>query len=475
MGHATHFLERLERVSMPQADFALALYRDSDLVRFVLANVKLPDGAERVALALEHGPETPHVIVGRDGGFVTCLGKDMSVGDHVVVSRERLDRLSAEQHEIRQALARVSDTGSARQIFRRLYRCGPALPREDIRTLRAIYPLYWPQLFGEVVALGERLQEFRARYRRTSYRRLSSAARDALRRYWEASWALGHLVALHGTVIREMATPLAQRLPMEEQLGLCISWLATRTMSTPLVLRGAWAAARGGQVLLPVYRYKFEQASTMLTFLDSLVGLTAIGLRHRKLLGEVRKFLARRRNPALAPDAAQNFDAERIGLLLPLYEKVLAEDGASGRAVHRHLGVGLLRAIRDAAPPEHPIHGVSTSDEDVPDDIAYLLPMLTDTSLHDNVDAHILLPLLMPWVVDADLEQLYLPANTLSRLQLDVTIPAEQILVQLDGYATYTNRAGPARREDVPGRNQQCSCGSGKKYKRCCGAGTATP
>ncbi len=474
MGHATHFLERLERVSMPQADFALALYRDSELVRFVLASVKLPDGAERVALALEHGPETPHVIVGRDGGFVTCLGKDMSVGDHVVVSRERLDRLSAEQHQIRQALARVKDTGNARQIFRRLYRCGPALPREDIRTLRAIYPLYWPELFHEAVALADRLQEFRARYRRTSYRRLSSAAREVLRRYWEASWALGHMVALHGTVIREMAEPLVQRLPMEEQMGLCVSWLATRTMSTPLVLRGAWAAARGGQVLLPVYRYKFEQAATLLTFLDSLVGLTAIGLRHRKLLGEVRKFLARRRNPAFAPDAL-NFDAKRISLLLPLYEKALAEDGESSRTIHRLLGVNLLRSIREATPPEHPIHGLAASDEDVPDEIAYLLPMLVDTSLHGNVEAQFILPLLLPWVVDADLEQLYFPADTLTRLQLDVTSPPERILAHLDDYSAYMNRAGPARREAVPGRNEPCSCGSGKKYKRCCGAGTATP
>lgn len=28
----------------------------------------------------------------------------------------------------------------------------------------------------------------------------------------------------------------------------------------------------------------------------------------------------------------------------------------------------------------------------------------------------------------------------------------------------------PIRREDVPGRNELCSCGSGRKYKKCCGA-----
>ena len=28
----------------------------------------------------------------------------------------------------------------------------------------------------------------------------------------------------------------------------------------------------------------------------------------------------------------------------------------------------------------------------------------------------------------------------------------------------------PARAEEKPGRNEPCPCGSGKKYKKCCGA-----
>jgi SEC-C motif len=474
MGHAIHFLERLERLSMPQADFALALYRDPDLVRFVLASVKLPDGVERVALAVENKPDTPYIIVARDGGFVTCLGKDMSVSDHVVVSRERLDRLAAERDGIRQALGKVHDTGSSRQIFRRLYRSGPALPREDIRTLRAVYPLYWPELLRETIALADQLQEFRTRYRRTRYSRLSAAAREVLRGYWQASWALGHLVGLYGTVAREATASLMSRVSMEEQMGICTSWLTTRTMSTPLVLRGAFAAARAGQELLPVYRLKFEQAETVLTFLDSVVGLTAIGLRHRKLLGEVRKFLARRRNPVLAPDA-NHLMSGRMRVLLPLYERILADDGAAARTVHRHVGGALLRKIREASPPEHPIHGLVAPGEDVPDEIAYLLPLLVDTSLYRDADAQILLPLLMAWVVEADLEQLYLPADTLARLQLDVSMPPERILAQLDEHALYMNQMEPVRREATPGRNEPCSCGSGKKYKRCCGAGEAAP
>jgi hypothetical protein len=204
MGHAIHFLERLERLSMPQADFALALYRDPDLVRFMLSCLKLPDGVERVALALEHGPDTPHIIVARDGGFVTCLGKGMSVGDHVVVTRERMDRLSAERADYRSAAERMRNTGQARQIYHRLYRGGPSLSREDVRTLRALYPLSWRELLQPTVELAGSLQQFRNRYRRGFYRRKNSDALERLEVYWQSSWALGHLVALFGTVLRQL-------------------------------------------------------------------------------------------------------------------------------------------------------------------------------------------------------------------------------------------------------------------------------
>jgi hypothetical protein len=39
----------------------------------VLDHARLPEGADRIALALTADPAGPHVIVARDGGFVTCL------------------------------------------------------------------------------------------------------------------------------------------------------------------------------------------------------------------------------------------------------------------------------------------------------------------------------------------------------------------------------------------------------------------
>ena len=459
MGHAIHFLERLERLSMPQADFALALYRDPDLVRFMLSCIKLPDGVERVALALEHGPDSPHIIVARDGGFVTCLGKGMSVGDHVMVTRERMDRLSAERADYRSAVERMRNTGQARQIYHRLYRGGPSLSREDVRTLRALYPLSWRELLQPTVELAGSLQQFRNRYRRGFYRRKNSDALERLEVYWQSSWALGHLVALFGTVLRQLFD--SQTIQADTMIRMGLACFTVSNHSTPMVLRGAWAAARAGHHLLSSYKRTFESSDDYLILLDSIVALTTIGLRHRRLRGEVRKLLARRRNPMFAPGTG----SPRLPEMLSWYEQVLeSDDGA--RLAHRMLGAAMFLQGSAPPPPEDP----SLADKlmEVPEDIALALPALLDTRLLREYEPQAMLPVLLPWVAGADIEDLYLPAATLAGIRFSFS--PDFVLDQLDDYASYMRRFDPMRRAATLSRNEPCSCGSGKKYKRCCGA-----
>jgi hypothetical protein len=90
MAHDTHFLARVLGVRGAQTDLALGLYRDPELLRFILKQARLPDGASRVALALEPSPEGPYVVVERSGHFVTCLGAGMAT-DLPVITRPELD------------------------------------------------------------------------------------------------------------------------------------------------------------------------------------------------------------------------------------------------------------------------------------------------------------------------------------------------------------------------------------------------
>jgi len=40
----------------------------------------------------------------------------------------------------------------------------------------------------------------------------------------------------------------------------------------------------------------------------------------------------------------------------------------------------------------------------------------------------------------------------------------------ISDFQKLANPVAPAKAADKPGRNDPCSCGSGKKYKKCCGA-----
>ena len=85
MAHDHHFLSRLDRVSAEHVDLALSLYRDHALLRFVLQEVGLPEGAERAAISMDDPREGPFIVVTREGRFVTCLAKGMLVDDLPII------------------------------------------------------------------------------------------------------------------------------------------------------------------------------------------------------------------------------------------------------------------------------------------------------------------------------------------------------------------------------------------------------
>src|SRR5437868_5822278 len=103
-GHQHHFLSRLDRVSAPQVELALSLYRDVPLLRFILEKARLPEGAERAAISLEHPAEGPFIVVTRDGKFVTCLGKGMSPGELPIITRGQLDGIAAKAEDLRERM-----------------------------------------------------------------------------------------------------------------------------------------------------------------------------------------------------------------------------------------------------------------------------------------------------------------------------------------------------------------------------------
>src|SRR5690606_16171925 len=131
--HDAHFLTRIQRLESEHAELALALYHDSELVRFVLSKVELADAVERVAISLGDPERGPFIIVARDGGFVTCLGVGMRPGDDKpLITRRQLDAISGRVDGLRRAMSEAESSMShTRRLLRRVLEAGDRLTREE--------------------------------------------------------------------------------------------------------------------------------------------------------------------------------------------------------------------------------------------------------------------------------------------------------------------------------------------------------
>ena len=183
MGHAAHFLRRLDRVSDGHVELALALYNDLELLREVLARAVLPEGAERVAISLDDPIEGPFVVVTREGRFVTCLGAGMLVSDLPIVTRERLDAAAARVERMREELGRVralresGADGQAALAFTRMQQQGPRFAREDAETLLRVQPLIEVHCLGLITELSTAVNEVAERFRAFGWTRGGSLGR----------------------------------------------------------------------------------------------------------------------------------------------------------------------------------------------------------------------------------------------------------------------------------------------------------
>ena len=237
--------------------------------------------------------------------------------------------------------------------------------------------------------------------------------------------------------------------------------------TTPIVMRGVWTMARAGRPLLADARERLEKSATLGESLVAGMVLTGIGMRHRRAHGEVSKALARYRR-GLETDATA--DPTRVAgkELMLLLEQQLADPAQqeSLRQSHRTIGARAFVKYTAHLPEGTPLR--YTRPEDVPDDLA--LPALMH--LHDELTADgqaiVLALVMLPWLATVTGPALYLPGQILEQCKslFDPEVLAQRLRKYHHARAGAPSARAPAR----PGRNEPCSCGSGKKYKRCCGA-----
>ncbi len=446
MPHAHHFLQRLDRMPRAHAEFALSLYRDEPFLQRLLRGLRTPEGVARVAIAMDDDASGPFVVVTADGHFVTCLGQGMSPRGLPVVTRGQVDAARAREldMESRAETARAVERarGGRENLLRLAYQRADALSRDELIALSAWAPVLYVDFLQAFLRGATRIDDSEVLLRARD--RSEPHAIDRLRTYWRTLFANAHHLAL---ATMGDAKAVAEFLAGADFRVWTPTLLLTRERVLAASMRAAWSVSRLGKLLLGPYKRQLA-ASSPLAVLDAVIALTALAARHQACAAEVRKAL---RSHLTAPCEPHN--AYVRATMLRSAEVVLAAPDTAIR-------YAIERGQRLAQAGDGGVGAVS-------DSLAELLAINECRDLVDIEDDHFPCILLVASIARRDAEELYFTSHDLARfprawsagLVLDVLERARPI-----------HRHDPSRNAARTGRNAACVCGSGKKYKRCCGA-----
>jgi hypothetical protein len=459
MGHEHHFLSRLDRVSAGHCELALELYRDHELLRFLLSGAELPENADRVAISLADPKQGPFLVVTREGRFVTCLGEGMRPGELPILTRVQLDgavlRFAASRAKHEERMRIRAAEGGSRALFKRVFTAGDELTAEDVQALSAFQPLLaarllqtYAELASDVVRGWPRVLNLLKRTERPR-----PHTYPALRAYWQGLWAIGHLAVLGsmgGSQVFEHRPDTPEHTCRAITLGTQIHGIFR------IGQMGLWSIAKLGKSVLPTYKQVYDTAKDHTTMLEAALAMAVLGLRHRRLEAEVRKAVSPsppKDHPELADYAAVlSFNVRRV-----------LDEPEGLTAIQRRVGAdAVVRIARQLAPGSAFRFERA---EDVPEELALRFAVQNnDSFIHDESRLKYLF-MCLPWLARTSAENLYLPAAIIQATRVpwrpEHTIGLMQPWVE-------SERARAAVRPEGPSRQGPCPCGSGKKYKRCC-------
>ncbi len=466
MGHDEHFLQRLDRLNVPEVELALALYRDHELVRWILMRAKVPYAVDRIAIALTTDESPPHVIVARDGGFVTCLAAGMSVGTCHRIPLTRLGSLHGERERFDTIADTLERSGqSFVGIFDRVMAAGDRVCREDIAMLVPFAPLAYSNILEFAGTYADRLPKVVA----TVLAMLDRRHRDEriLHSYWCVTHGLSYMLMLLAEMEEHIfGDPKAPQADTAQQLFALLGKPVTRHATLLFYVRHAWAMARAGRPAFEALSMHYVTEASGANLFHSFGPLAAMAVRRPDLREEILALFGGetaheetlRKGGAPAP-SAMRLAAEKY-LLGVIDDPDFATAGhrdarryVNARWVSHRMSAERFRAFGSEYSlalataddlPFHPAPGRRLADEELEETY---FPM-------------------MPMVARAEMADLFLPRSLLG--EIDDWSPAhvERMLLSERARLHKTPRKAAA----TPGRNDPCSCGSKKKYKRCCAA-----
>jgi hypothetical protein len=464
--HAHHFLERLDRVSRAQTEFALELYRDHEAVAYVLDRVNLPPDATRVALAIDDAREGPFVIVTREGRFVTCLGPGMH-HDLPVVPRAQIDALLSKvaekrtRKEIAQRELRPDEEEG--NLFQRIISRGSRFAREDFVALSAFEPMLGMTPYLVMLEMAMECVKLRPAMAHGAHKVvIKGSTRKTFEKLDRLEWSVAHLMLLSGAGERRNldeilasttrgGSPASPTFPCSAQVG------------STFFLRSAWVAARLGKGAIPAYKRALAEAGDWIALLDAGLGLGAIGLRHAGSLAEVKRILESYEPPPPPGESGLHVSSDAVRQSVARAVLDTLENADERAESTMKLGRDFAAVPAKDLPEGHPFRFATP--EQVPDDLARTAVLCLDADVHESSVQNLLL-MVLPVAARAAAEDFYHPRDVV-RAWFGQWTP-EESLDRLKRFARGPKKEG-VRAEARPGRNDPCPCGSGKKWKKCHG------
>jgi hypothetical protein len=415
----------------------------------------LPVEERRVALALHPAGGGPFIVVTRDGNFVTALGAEMTPKNTTILSRAQVDAFSARVEDARARLELAKDLvppGKQPEDVMRLLMTRPwGLSREEFSAIAAWVPLFAGRFYREAVEHLTDMDDVRTKFltQPPKTRRSLPRARSAMELVWNTTHGIGARFAL--AAMGDLAW--AERLADAWQSDAGPTFFATRERVHSVAMRGAWAAARMGRPFIPLYKRLLGTPGNLFVRFDAALAMTAIGLRHARHRDEARRIVG------TMVGSADDWNLEWTREIVRASEEAFEDPEGALKGVAEHGAEILVASAADFA------EGSTfrfTRAQDVPRDLALLVAA---NGAHESVSPFALQSL--PWVAKLEsAEELYYPEELERALRVDWTLDLiEQVYARgLPEKPKPATRAGPAL-----GRNDPCSCGSGAKFKRCCG------
>jgi hypothetical protein len=471
MAHDEHFLQRLDRLSDEHLALALMLYREPVFVREAIDAAGIGTAPERVSIELTDRPLGPRVLVARDGAFVTCLSEGMANGPWPRIKRATLDAAIGRIERGR----RLFDEAEKRSVpewaamLRRIDEAGPWMTREEIREYRVVgevTPMHapttmlqstrrWLALQKEIidVPIGESLED------------------ERMKAIWRLGWSL-----LHNASISAMSAKLVAELVAEEPLPhvedplalLGAMAIAPALLATEAGLfRSAQMTFRAGKVGLAALKHTMGlRAGSHLEAMTLLAGLTTHAAFGSKTRAEAEKYL-RVNKPALDAPEPKDLEAalQRRAQTYRAYGGGLLDDmREQSESIQRVLRATAWSCL-DAQARER--FGRSA---DLPSELLIPLAAQSMVGFTARETAPVSM-MLAPTIASAPPEELYLPAEH-KKLAYAKFYEPEWLwgwAYVAEGVSGLHTKKDAKKGTVSAGRNALCACGSGKKFKRCCG------